>query len=106
MGAKRIQGQRTHPLRGSTKDDQILIAVAVAAPAQHMAHLNYTALIDTGAQNTHISPKIVREFNLLPGGTVYITPANGVPVLCYKYKIRLDILMPAEPETEFWGISR
>ena len=94
-------------LKGIVANNQILIDSAVSTPKIDGFHdalrLAYPALIDTGAQKTLVSPKVVREVGLIPTGSDIIIPVSGKGLLCLKYRIRLDIPMPAEPATEFWG---
>ena len=87
---------------GGVINDQILIHSTVYTPDRRKGEV-YQALVDTGAQKTLISPGVVQTVGLIPSGPDWITPVNGVPVFCYKYKIRLDIYLPEDTESVFWG---
>ena len=47
--------------------------------------------MDTGAQVTMISKKVVGEVGLQPTGHMSIMPVTGAPSLIEKYRARIDI---------------
>ena len=87
---------------GKVIDKQILIHSFVRNLGTKNGEV-YFGLVDTGAQKTLVSPKAANEVGLIPSGTDWIIPANGVPVRCLKYRIRLDIFLPDDTESPFWG---
>lgn len=61
----------------------------VAVPAPVLG----TFLIDTGASNTCIDPKLMAPLPIMPSGAVAMqTPStNGVPVMCNQYDVTIFI---------------
>ena len=51
----------------------------------------YGALLDTGAQTTMISPRVVEEEGLEAIGLGSIVPVSGKPITTQKYRIPLSI---------------
>lgn len=51
----------------------------------------YKALLDTGAQGTLISSKVINELELVSIGPASLTPATGKPVPSEKYQVRVAI---------------
>lgn len=95
--------------KGEVIKNQILIHSAVSTPDATGSNRYirkgplYTALVDTGAQKTLISPGAASEVGLISSGTDWIIPVSGKPIRCIKYRIRLDIYLPEETENVFWG---
>ncbi|OIN97878.1 hypothetical protein AUJ66_02045 [Candidatus Desantisbacteria bacterium CG1_02_38_46] len=54
------------------------------------APITFSALIDTGASITYISPRVSSQFNLVPRGVSQIL-TGGSPVLSNLYDIGIDI---------------
>ena len=54
-------------------------------------HKAYGSLLDTGAQRSLISQKVVDDVGLDAIGDAYITPVNGTPLRSLRYRIRIDI---------------
>ena len=52
---------------------------------------SYSALLDTGAQSTMVSPKVVKETGLQSIGYASIIPVSGKPIQTPKYRARLSI---------------
>lgn len=65
------------------RDRQILQSVSLQV--DHEVFL-FQALLDTGAQGTLISPKVVEQTGLKPISYTYIMPASGSPVRTRKYR--------------------
>ena len=79
---------------GRITNSQILLLVWVSIPgkpAEEMRTREYSALLDTGAQGTMISEKVVQEVGLEADGFGFIIPVTGIPEKRPKYRIRLDI---------------
>ena len=51
----------------------------------------YDALLDTGAQSTMVSPKVVEETSLKAIGYADIVPVSGEPIRTPKFRINLSI---------------
>ena len=47
--------------------------------------------METGAQGTAISPKVVNDLKLTPTGTILLTVASGETVSAFQYRARVDI---------------
>ena len=69
---------------GSINDRQIVFYVAVSIQATlsipNPPHQTYSALFDTGAQVTVVSPKVVNDLGLQPVQPAELLPASGVPI--------------------------
>lgn len=77
---------------GNITNNQIVFLSAVSIPGNTTSlPKSYQSLLDTGAQGTMISSKVVSQIGLTSIGDKYITPVNGQPVRCDKFRIRLDI---------------
>ena len=71
-------------------DNQIIITVALSrGPGE--SPLTFEALVDTGAQVTAISPKVVKSLQLVPTGPLGLTVASGESVGTFQYRARVDI---------------
>ena len=55
------------------------------------SYKTYKALLDTGAQRTMISQKVVSEVGLQGIGHQNIIPVSGSPIRTRKFRVRLDI---------------
>ena len=75
---------------GTVVNNQILITSEVSIPGQN-SFQGYSALLDTGAQVTLISPRIVSKIGLLSIGNGSITPANGQPIITPRYRVSVMI---------------
>lgn len=68
----------------------VLISANQAVPQPIRA----TAMIDTGASRTVITPSIVQSLSIQPVGVAHmITPSTTTPVPCHEYDVR--ILFPS-----------
>ena len=77
---------------GVISDRQIILRAWVRiAGASGLSHISYPALLDTGAQGTMISRKVVQEVGLQQIGHTSIIPVSGESLITEKYRIRLDI---------------
>ena len=57
----------------------------------------YNALLDTGAQSTMVSPKVVEEADLKAIGYIDIVPVSGDSIRTPKYRAHLTIpLVPRD----------
>ena len=74
--------------RGQVQNGQILLFATIMADG---GGASLPALVDTGAQRTMISPKVVKEANLSPIGYTQIVPASGKPIRTEKYRANLGI---------------
>ena len=70
------------------EDGQILLVASVGPSGAEKA---YTALVDTGAQRTMVSPKVVEETGLKGIGYSGIVPVSGKPIQTPKYRTFLSI---------------
>lgn len=71
-------------------DNRIIITVAIRIGPEAETSL-YRALLDTGAQVTAISPRVVQQLGLIPTGTLKLTVASGQEVEVFQYHARVDI---------------
>lgn len=71
-------------------DRQIIIGVEVSLVAGQHAQL-YSALLDTGAQRSAISPQVVSDLGLVPIAPFSIGVASGESIDTYLYHARVDI---------------
>jgi len=81
-------------LTGAVVDDEILLDVVVSIPNPPSEGGNpvlYKALLDTGAQGTSVSKKVVREVGLTTVSRDFITLASGETTEASIYQARLDI---------------
>lgn len=77
---------------GSFDNRQILLVAGVKICGTHGPSLRrYKALLDTGAQGTLISPKVVSEVGLTPTESRLIAGIDGNPIETEGYRISLDI---------------
>ena len=79
---------------GRIVDRQIIFLVWVSIQGKNEGPKNlrsYSALLDTGAQGTMISEKVVTEVGLEADGFRSIIPVTGDPVRRPKYRIQLTI---------------
>ena len=78
---------------GTLDNRQILLTVWVSDSdrTKDRTFHSYRALLDTGAQMTMISQKIVLEVGLHSIGDVEIIPVSGDPIKTERYMVRLDI---------------
>ncbi len=68
--------------KGSVENDQCIISVHVHSPItpydKEMAPEHFTALIDTGAQRTCVSQKLVSSLELIPESKTKMKSATAV----------------------------
>lgn len=77
---------------GNIKDHQIILVGAVSQPhPTSSTPIPFDALLDTGAQATLITEKVVKDVGLVSIGTGRIIPVSGKVIETNKYRIRLDI---------------
>ena len=77
---------------GQVKDNQIILisAISISGDAQPNPK-PYDSLLDTGAQGTLISERVVNEVGLSAIGYAEIMPVHGEPISTKKYRIRIDL---------------
>ena len=76
---------------GDIKDRQIILVAAVSVPGYEENQIRCNALMDTGAQVTMISKKVIDEVGLQAIGHMSIVPVTGAPSRTKKYRARIDI---------------
>lgn len=79
---------------GRVIDNQIILVVWVAISGDSHVWGNpkaYNALLDTGAQRTMVSGKVVEEVGLIASGFFPISGVTGETITANKYKVRIDI---------------
>lgn len=79
---------------GRVIDNQIVLVVWVAISGDPHVWENpkaYNALLDTGAQKTMVSGKVVEEVGLIASGFFPISGVTGETITANKYKVRIDI---------------
>ena len=70
------------------EDGQILLLASVGHEGSEKT---YTALVDTGAQSTMVSPKVVEETDMKGIGYAGIVPVSGKPIQTPRYRAFLSI---------------
>ena len=82
---------------GQITDRQIIFVaqVSVAGELDGNPYASY-ALLDTGAQVSMISDKVVQDVGLVPIGYMDIVPVTGESTPTEKFRIRLDIPITSE----------
>jgi len=75
------------------KDNQAVIKVTVGDPNTLEQVNGYEALVDTGAQNTLVSSKIIHDLQLLPIGSDVIRTIGGdtIPTNIYHTNVSIPI---------------
>ena len=84
---------------GIVVDNQIIFVVLVATSGDPQGWENskaYNALLDTGAQRTMVSGKVVEEVGLIASGFFSISGVTGDTITADKYKVRIDIPITRE----------
>ena len=76
---------------GEIKDRKIIMLATVSVSGIEGQEYSFNALMDTGAQVTMISRKVVGEVGLQAIGHMQIVPVTGAPCRIEKYRARLDI---------------
>ena len=77
---------------GEIRDRQILLFTRIAVSGADLANPPlFASLLDTGAQLTMISQRVVEQVGLQGDGYKQITPVTGDPFVTKKYRIWLDI---------------
>ena len=92
---------------GRINDRQIVLIVTVSISGIPGGNLHqYSGLLDTGAQATMISKKVIDEVGLTAIGHMSIIPVTGEPSLTGKYRIRLDIPIESQVKLPDGGIGQ
>ena len=79
---------------GRVENHQIVFVVWVSRagrPDDDAQPASYRGLLDTGAQVTMISEKVVRDTGLQAIGHMRIVPVTGVPEDAERFRLRIDI---------------
>ena len=71
-------------------DNRVIIDVALSRGGGEPT-MQFGALLDTGAQVTAISPKVVQGLQLVPTASLSLTVASGQQVDTFQYRARVDI---------------
>ncbi len=71
-------------------DNQIIIFVDVSRGSEEPA-IQFRGLLDTGAQLTAVSPKVVQNLSLVPIRATTLTVASGASITTHQYRARVDI---------------
>lgn len=77
----------SHPVRNNTIHIGVSVAVADAPASAH----RFDALVDTGAQGTMVSDRVVARTNARPVGRSAYLPASGIPVATNLYAVHMWI---------------
>ena len=78
--------------KGVVENNQIILKSNISVPGKDLdSRRVYDSLLDTGAQGSLISQKVVDDVGLIPIGDAGIIPVNGTPILLPRYRIRIDI---------------
>ncbi len=72
-------------------NNQIVIIAGVANPDLTVPGNKYSAIVDTGAQTTMVSSKVIADTALPQAGHTPIRGVTGVEEHVAKYKARVDI---------------
>ena len=67
-------------------DGQIILDATIGDPPTL-----YSALLDTGAQSTMVSPKVVKEACLTAIGYAQVVPVSGEPIRTRRHRVKLGI---------------
>ena len=78
------------PVRSRTTRSLLISAISISGDSQPKPK-TYQSLLDTGAQATLISKKVVTDVGLSAIGDSYMTPVSGEPIRTDKYMVRIDI---------------
>ena len=92
--------------RGRVENREIRLFVAISIgspPSARTEPKSYPAILDTGAQGTMISQKVVDEGKLSSIGFTDIIPVSGDPIQTEKYRVRVDIPIGDQLETPGGG---
>ena len=84
---------------GKVEDDRIILTVwvTISGDPRGWAYVKpYYALLDTGAQGTMISRRVVEEVGLVENGVAPISGIDGNETLTNKYRVRIDIPIASE----------
>lgn len=76
---------------GTIKNNQIILTSRVRVPGAQEPEGHYRSLLDTGAQRTMISPRVISDVQLQPTGDGKIIPASGETIDTLEFRIRIDI---------------
>ena len=72
-------------------EDQIIVVATITVPPVNPKTEPFKALVDTGAQVTMISQKVVDAIQADPVGQGSILPASGEPVETPQYRLGIHI---------------
>ncbi|MCY4158102.1 MAG: retroviral-like aspartic protease family protein [Bacteroidetes bacterium] len=81
------------PFLAEIENNQAIIKAAVGRPGSLNNMQGYDALLDTGAQSTLVSQKVVDELGFIPIGSDSIRTVEGNIVTTKKYHINVGILV-------------
>ena len=82
----------------------LFVAISIGSPPSARTEpKSYAAILDTGAQGTMISRKVVDEGKLSSIGFTDIIPVSGAPIQTEKYRVRVDIPIGDQMETSGGG---
>lgn len=74
------------------RENQIILIASIAVSQANVgSRRSYRALLDTGAQLTMVSDRVVQEVGLQAIGNTQIVPVTGDSVVTEKYRVRVDI---------------
>lgn len=74
------------------REIRLFAAISIGSPPSARTEpKSYPAILDTGAQGTMISQKVVDEGKLSSIGFTDIIPVSGEPIQTEKYRVRVDI---------------
>lgn len=82
------------------REIRLFVAISIGSPPSARNEPKYyPAILDTGAQGTMISQKVVDEGKLSSIGSTDIIPVSGEPIQTEKYRVRIDIPIGDQVET-------
>ena len=82
------------------REIRLFAAISIGSPPSARTEpKSYPAILDTGAQGTMISQKVVDEGKLSSIGFTDIIPVSGDPIQTEKYRVRVDIPIGDQLET-------
>ncbi len=74
------------------REIRLFVAISIGSPPSARTEpKSYPAILDTGAQGTMISQKVVDEGKLSSIGFTDIIPVSGDPIQTEKYRVKVDI---------------
>ena len=82
-------------------ENQIIVVATITVPPDGPKKGSFRALVDTGAQATMISQKVVDEIQADPVGPGSILPASGEPVETPQFRLGIHIAVGIGPSQTF-----